>query len=129
MNTHRMCGTLALLTLFSFTGVYAQKSTERFIPVGKSPGISGKYTSVGTIDAVDMDQRTLTCSDSSGTITVKVDEKTKVWVDRSKQKLPSLKGSLADCHQGQVVEVKYRNNEREPGAIADWIKIQPIGTP
>jgi hypothetical protein len=129
MNTQRMFGILALLTLVSVVGVHAQKSTERFIPVGKSPGISGKYTSIGTIDAVDMDQRTLTCTDSTGTIMVKVDKNTKIWVDRSKQKLPNLKGSLDDCHQGQVVEVKYRNNERQPGAAADWIKIQPLGTP
>ena len=129
MNTLRLIGTLAIVSFFSIGSVYAQKSTERYIPVGRSPGISGKYTSVGTIDAVDMNQRTMTCSDASGTMTVKVDENTKIWVDRSKQKLTNLKGSLGDCQHGQVVEVKFRNNIREPGAVADWIKIQPLGSP
>ncbi len=124
-----MFSILALLTMLSVAYASAQKSTERFIPVGKSPGISGKYTSIGTIDSINMDQGTVTCTDASGTITVKVDANTRIWVDRSKQKLQNMKGSLYDCHQGETVEIKYRDNNRQPGAVADWIKVQPAGSP
>jgi hypothetical protein len=129
MKMQHIFGVLAVLTLLATTCVHAQKATERYIPVGKSPGISGKYTSIGTIDSVNMDERTLTCTDSSGTITVKIDKNTKIWIDRSKQKLQNMEGSLYNCQQGEVVEVKYRNNNRQPGAVADWIKVRPAGSP
>ena len=61
-----------------------------------------------------------TCKDATGaTVQVAVDEKTRIWFDRSRLKLPNLNGSLVDCKQGLLVEVKYRNNERKPGVVAD----------
>ena len=118
--------TLTSMTiLLAATSVYGQKSTEMFIPIGKSPGLSDKYTSIGTVEQLDIQARTLTCKDTRGvTVQVAVDEKTRIWLDRSGLKLPNLYGSLVDCKQGVLVEVKYRNNERQPGAVADWIKIQ-----
>ena len=127
--------TLTYMTiLLAATSVYGQKSTEMFIPIGKSPGLSNKYTSIGTVEQLDMQARTLTCKDTKGlTIQVVVDEKTKIWLDRSGLKLPNLYGSLVDCKQGLLVEVKYRNNERKPGAVAEWIKYRqqsdPDGSP
>ena len=72
-----------------------------------------------------MQARTLTCKDTGGfTVQVAVDEKTRIWLDRSGLKLPNLYGSLVYCKQGLLVEIKYRNNERKPGAVAEWIKVQ-----
>jgi hypothetical protein len=111
--------------LLAVTNVYGQKSTEMYIPIGKSPGLSDKYTTIGAVEQLDTQARTLTCKDTRGvTVEVAVDEKTRIWLDRSRLKLPNLYGSLMDCEQGLLVEVKYRNNERKPGAVADWIKVQ-----
>ncbi len=40
----------ALLTGLSIA--FAQKTTERYIPIGQSPGLSGEYTKIGNIEAV-----------------------------------------------------------------------------
>ena len=127
MNLSRTLSILAIASLISAGSVVVQRSTERYITVGQSPGISGKYTTLGKIEAVDTLLRTVTCTYAGGSITVNVDSATRIWVDRSNQKLSSLKGSLGYCKQGQVIEIKFRNNDRHPGAIADWIKVQPLG--
>lgn len=114
----------AFCVLIAVSSGYAQKVTERYIPIGKSPGLSGKHTSIGPIGAVDVHRGTLTYADSSGTVTVKVDKKTKIWLDRSKQKLMNMEGSLSECKKGNIVEVKFRNNERREGAAAEWIKVE-----
>ncbi len=119
-----MLGVIALVTTFTATNVSAQRFTERYIPIGQSPGLSGKYTIVGTVDAVDMQRGTLTCTYLSGTIAARVDKATKIWIDRSKRKLTNLEGSLTDCKKGHLVEVKFRNNERRAGVVADWIKVE-----
>lgn len=124
MKTLCMLGVIALVTTFTATNVYAQRFTERYIPIGQSPGLSGKHTIVGKIDEVDLQRATLTCTYPSGTIAARVDKNTMIWVDRSKLKLTTLEGSLADCKKGHLVEVKFRNNERRTGAIADWIKVE-----
>ncbi|MDZ7343585.1 MAG: hypothetical protein ONA90_03630, partial [candidate division KSB1 bacterium] len=49
---------------------YGQKSTEIFIPVGKSPGLSGKYTVIGKIEAVNAQKQTIALTDSSAQYTV-----------------------------------------------------------
>jgi len=115
---------MAVVVLFAITAVSAQKLTERYIPIGKSPGLSGKHTIIGTVTAVDRPGKTLTCIYSGGSVTVKVDKNTKFWMDRSKQKLTNLDCSLGDCAMGRTIEIKFRNNERGPEAVAEWIKVE-----
>lgn len=123
MNRSLTLRILALLTIFAGANVYSQKSTERYIPLGKSPGLSGKQTVMGTVTAVDARRGTLTCTDSTGTIIVKVDKNTKIWVDRSDQRLMNVTGSLEGCRAGHAVEVKFRKNDRQ-AAVAEWIKVR-----
>jgi hypothetical protein len=113
-----------LVPFLGTTEVIAQKQTERYIPIGKSPGLSGKYTIIAAVDVMDMREGTLTCTDTAGTVTVKIDEKTRIWVDRSAQGLTALDGAPGDCRKGQIVEIKFRNNERRIGAVAEWIKVK-----
>jgi len=122
MKTLCMLGVFVAVQVLVVQNVNAQRLTERYIPIGKSPGLSGKNTSIATIDTVDTQQGTMTCTGPSGTITVKVDQNTKIWLDRSKQKLTTLEYSLGDCRKGQIVEVKFRNNDRGIG-VAEWIKV------
>ena len=112
--------TTLLMSLWSF--VYAQKTTERFIPIGQSPGLSGKFTLIGKIEAVDLQKKALTCADSTGSHIVKVTEQTPIWLDRSRLNQTNQTGTLTDCQKGRPVEVKFVDKERKEGP-AEWIKV------
>ncbi|HEX9652661.1 MAG TPA: hypothetical protein VGA99_03035 [bacterium] len=118
---------LALLVFVSYA--HAQKATEIFIPIGKSPGLSGKSTSIGKIGSFDLQQKTLTVSDSTASYTVKITDETQIWLDRSSMKQSNKKGTLADLAAGARVEIKYVNNERKEGAMAEWIKVEVKSNP
>lgn len=107
---------IALLCSVSYA--HGQKATERYIPLGQSPGISKKYTSVGTIEAVAPAKRTITV----GGRTVKITDATRIWLDRSQLKQPTATGSVSDLKQGQLVEIKYVDPARPQAA--EWIKVQ-----
>lgn len=102
--------------------VQAQEATERFIPIGQSPGLSGKHTILGEIRSVDAQARTLDVASNDRTYKVAVTDTTRIWVDRSQQKLPTVPGTIADCQQGVEIEVKPEDGKEN---VADWIKVRP----
>jgi hypothetical protein len=110
---------ITLLCNSSFS--HGQKQTERFIPLGQSPGISGKDTTIGKIQAADDQSRTLVIANESGTYTVKITDRTKIWLDRSKSKLSTSHVSMTDLKPGNLAEVKYEDENKH---IAEWIKVQ-----
>ena len=114
---HRKLALLILaLACCSFAaGVQAEKSTEIYIPIGQSPGLSGEYTLMGTIAGVNR---------ASGTITMKSGSQryTAIYLDRSKLNQSNGYGSMADCRQGMTAEVKYMGKQRQ--GEAEWIKLQ-----
>jgi hypothetical protein len=114
---------LAVALLGSVSAVHGQRATERYIPIGKSPGLSGKYTTIGTVDGVDIPRRIIEMSDTTASYTVHCTEDTKFWLDRTKIRLTNLTGTLADCEVGRLLEVKYVDNDRN-GRMAEWVKIQ-----
>ncbi len=99
-----------------------QEATERYIPIGQSPGLSRQYNYMGPIDAVDPENRTLTVAGPSGARVVKLTEQTRIWLDRSMLESTSSSGSFEDCLLGRTVEVKYEDPSRRE--LADWIKVQ-----
>ena len=110
-----------LPVLLGWTGTAAaQRSTEQYIPIGQSPGISGVRSYIGAITAVDPERRTFTVQDTTGPRTIKVVEGTRIWRDRSAERLSSEAGDLTDLRVGRRVEVKYRDDARD---TADWIKV------
>jgi len=113
---------LAIGVLCAGSPAQGQKSTEQYIPIGMSPGVSQKYTSLGVIDTLSMPQRTVTIAEPGARRTVKVTDKTSIWLDRSKLKLPNLRGRLADLLKGRRVEVKYLDPESRQ--VADWVKVE-----
>lgn len=102
--------------------VGAEKTTEMFIPIGQSPGLSGEYTYIGEIIAVNSRDGTVTVTDAAGTHIIKVTEHTKIWLDRSKLELSNRKGAFEDLQEGRLVEVKYESETRTD--VAEWIKVQ-----
>ncbi len=108
--------------LLLFAGLAnAQMITERFIPIGESPGVSGKLSTIGVISAVDDLARTVTVDGEGGARTYKVDDYTYIWLDRSDWKLTNIKGSYRDCAIGQRVEIMHR---RDDAGAAYWIKVE-----
>lgn len=101
---------------------HAQRATERYIPLGQSPGVSQKLTLVGQIAQVDASSRTLTILEPAGRRAVQITDRTRIWLDRTRLKLPNQTGSFADLQKGRVVEVKLQGPERRP--VADWVKVE-----
>lgn len=112
---------LVVSALLVGTAVSAQERTERFIPIGESPGISGVYSTIGTITEVDAERRTITVRGETETLTVRILEDTDVWIDRSAARQTNLVGDWSDLEPGRTVEVKCVDLEvREE---ADWVKV------
>jgi hypothetical protein len=113
---------VAVALLGAISPAHGQKETERFIPIGQSPGVSQKQTSIGEIAEVDAARRTVTVAEQAGRRTVKITEKTRIWLDRTKLKQANLSGSFADLQKGRRVEVKVE----DPGhrEVADWVKVE-----
>jgi len=113
---------VVIAALGAISHAHGQKATEQFIPLGQSPGVSQKHTSIGEIADVDQRGQTVTIAEPAGRRTVKITAKTRIWVDRTKLKEQTLTGSFADLQQGRRVEVKYEDpGERQ---VADWVKVE-----
>ena len=115
--------TAAALCL-AVSGAQAQRETEMFVPIGQSPGLSGKHTLLGTVMAIDSAQRSLTVKDAAGAeVRVQTIDITRQWLDRSTLSQPNRKANAADYRVGMTVEVKLRNNDRALG-MAEWVKLK-----
>ncbi len=117
---------IAICVAFAMIGAVpdasAQKSTEIYIPIGKSPGLSGEYTKMGTIEEVSAQEQAITMSDAAESYTIQVAEGTSIWLDKSKMKSTNEVGSFSDLVAGRMVEVKFKDNDPERGV--EWIKVQ-----
>lgn len=103
---------------------HGQQATEMYLPLGQSPGLSGKVTIIGTVETINAQNRTIAIAGSSGTWSAEITERTKIWLDRSKTRLPNQAGTFADLGKGLTVEVKFEGSERKSQGPADWIKVQ-----
>ena len=123
---------LGVLLAVPASALFAQYTTEEFVPIGASPGVSNIYSIIGKIATVNQENRSLTLNDSSGvTYLVTIPNGVSVWLDRSKAKGKNEVGSLADLQPGRTVEVKYKGDPapRDPATrgtslTADWIKVE-----
>lgn len=113
---------VAIMLVGAHTGAHAQKSTEQYIPIGRSPGISHKYTSIGTVEALNARDGLFTISEAGARRSIRITAKTRIWLDRSQLKLPNLVGSPADLQPGRRVEVKFENAVLRQ--VAEWIKVE-----
>ena len=113
LKTGVFIGLLASIPL-----VYGQKATEMFIPIGQSPGLSGKGTYLGKIAEVNGEDQTI----NAGGRTVKITDKTKIWLDQSKFNRANKVGEFADLRVGRRIEINYEDPDRKE--VADWIKLE-----
>jgi hypothetical protein len=123
-NVSWLMGRAALLAALLAAPARGQEATERYIPLGRSPGLSGELTSIGEIAEADPRARTLTLTlvDARGTHTVKITERTRIYLDRTKLKQSNLTGSFDDLRKGRRAEVKYADPAQKQAA--DWVKVE-----
>lgn len=117
----RACNVLLLCVALVSPIAMGQQSTEQFIPIGKSPGVSDKYSYIGVVVVVDPGAHAIEVQSNRGNKKIRVTEDTRMWLDRSKTRRTNSKASFADCEVGVTVEVMYVHDDK---ATADWIKIE-----
>ncbi len=125
MNIYRCRLSLAALLISSMmlgsTLSFGQWTTEQHIPIGESPGISNKYSYIGSIVSVDEQARTIVVESNRGSKTIRVTPTTRLWLDRSTSKRTNVEASYSDCEVGRQVEVMYDHDDHN---VAVWIKIE-----
>src|SRR5688572_14788914 len=122
MLNHYLRLAIVVVSLGGTLEASGQQATEMFIPIGQSPGLSGKGSLIGTLESVDPGKRMVTISSPSGAQRVGITDRTLIWLDRSQQKQANHNGAINDLQKGRKVEVKLRKGE--PKAVAEWIKVQ-----
>ena len=103
---------------------HGQKTTEIYIPLGQSPGLSGKVTVIGTIEVINAQDQTIKIAGPSGPVSAQVTGRTKIWLDKSYLGLTNAEGGFADLQKGRMVEVKYEGRERRDKGPVEWIKVK-----
>ena len=114
---------LAAAVLAVAAPALAHRATERYIPIGASPGVSGKVTFLGTVESMDRSAYSVRVSGAERAIVMTYNEKTRFWLDRSKIRRTNLEGSVEDCRSGRRVEIRFVNDDRE-AAVAAWVKVE-----
>jgi len=123
IQARRMLGIWTILVaLCSAVPGAAHKATERYIPIGQSPGVSNVLTKVGKIEAVDPVRKSITIATPSGPLVIGIREDSKIWIDRTKLKQSNLEGGFADLKSGNLVEIKFLDPDNK--RIADWVKVE-----
>jgi hypothetical protein len=118
--------TIAILLWTCIPYANGQKSTEMFIPLGQSPGVSQKVTVIGTIETINAVKRTISVAGPSGTTSAQITDRTWIWLDRSKLRLTNQYGTFEDLRKGKLVEVKHEGSGSK--GPAEWIKVEVIAS-
>lgn len=113
--------TLLLCSILYSATVIAQETTEQYIPIGQSPGVSTEYSYIGMIVDTNEEEHSIVVRSNRGEKTMRITDATRLWLDKSKQRQTSVDASYDDCEVGRKVEVKYRHDDH---GVADWVKIE-----
>ena len=95
----------------------AHPATERYIPIGQSPGISSVKSYIGSIQSVSSAADGFSMQVESTSKPVTVTENTKIYLDTGRGKTNTI-GTEADCQAGRRVEVYLHDD-----GTAYWVKI------
>lgn len=104
------------------TPVLAQRATEGYIPIGQSPGISGKTAMMGTIISIEGEMLTVASPAYPSPQRMRLLPASRIWVDRSAARQPNVAGAATDLRPGRRVEVKFTDSERRDAI--DWVKVE-----
>ena len=121
LGTQIIKSLLLVCMIWSFSPANGQQTTEQYIPIGYSPGVSDKYSYIGRIVAIDRKARTISVESRGVVRIIKVTVETRIWLDRSKARRENLLADFVDCEVGLKVELMYLRDNKN---VADWIKIE-----
>lgn len=113
-----------LLGLLLAAPAAAQKATEVFIPIGRSPGVSGIVTVIGTCTEVRPEERAVVVRGEGRAWTGTITAQTRIYLDRSGLGLPNMRGTIADLAGDREMEIKYCAGRRVDGGACEWIKVR-----
>jgi len=120
MNKRILTGCVGWAVFMLVTGTaHGQQATERYIPIGKSPGVSSDESFIGTITDIDYAIHRMEVTGPEGRISVNPAESTRYYLDRTKRKMTNQTATFQDCEVGLKVEIKVKAD----GSV-DWIKIE-----
>lgn len=120
MTNWRTIASIFIVVIIQGNTANGQQTTERYIPVGQSPGISAARSVIGKITDLDYESYAMNVAAGKHTTTVTMTPETIYYVDRSHMKRTNSIGSFDDCAVGQQVEVNLG-----PDGKVDWVKIRP----
>ena len=126
-----LLGALAALSAaFAGSGAQAQNLTEQFIPIGQSPGASGRTAEVGTVSMIDVSRNLIACELNGVEEVFIVTPQTEVYLDRSASQTHNLTMDVRSLRIGDRVEIKRDDPRAEVAGyagtnipLADWIKV------
>lgn len=122
MNGKTILGVLLTVSLcLNFAVGQAQQATEKFIPIGMSPGVSGKSSFLGNITSVNSATKSFSMQIDGDTKVISVAPTTWIWLDRSKNRKPNQDGEYGALETGSTVEVLMDPDDPTKAA---WIKIE-----
>lgn len=100
---------------------HGQQATERYIPLGQSPGVSGKTAMMGSVLGYEGEHLIVAAPAYPQPQRVRMTPATRIWLDRSASKQSSLGGSVTDLRPGRRVEVRLGDAARRDSA--EWVKV------
>jgi hypothetical protein len=105
----------------------AQRATERYIPIGHSPGVSGKLSVIGTVEEMKAADKWMRIRAADKTYTIACTDETIYWLDRTNLRMTNLAGAITDCMYGRKVEVRFVNDDHA-ACVAAWVKVEITGS-
>lgn len=93
-------------------------ATERYIPIGESPGVSNVKSYIGAIESVQTSESGFTMAVGDGDKLVEVTEETEIYLDTGAGETNET-GTEEDCEVGRIVEVYLHDD----GTVY-WVKIR-----
>jgi hypothetical protein len=106
---------------------FAQQATERYIPIGASPGISGRTAMMGTVVSYTNGVLTVSSPAYPAPHAVRMTAQTRVWLDTSAAKRPNMPAPHSVLVPGRRIEIKFADPARRD--VADWVKVEMSGAP
>lgn len=119
--------TLAFLVATATAGAaLAQQATERYIPIGQSPGALTMQGEISTTTepagAGGQTSVAMTSEAAPGGVSYVLGPQTRIYIDNSAQGRPNTMGTPADLQTGRHVEVAVASADTR---TALWIKVRP----
>ncbi len=119
MKQLRLCAAVVMSALA--VSAAGHPATERYIPMGYWTSIGVENSYIGDVTDVASDGATLAYQTEGRRTTIRIDDETRIYIDRSHLGKKSLRGTREDLRPGRRMEIKLRT---DASGVAEWIKVR-----